>query len=140
MRWRTDPDGMVTFTLRLPPLLAGMLIAMVTTIVMRTTSRSREVGGWPSVAQQHCDALEQILTGTAGTIDTEVIVHVRADGATLDDGTPIPDSVVEAIAPESFIRALIHDTRNRPIDATGRRRHPTTRPETGRNRTRSGLR
>ncbi|QXC61352.1 hypothetical protein KSP35_00400 [Aquihabitans sp. G128] len=27
VRWRTDPDGMVVFTLRLPPLLAGAVIA-----------------------------------------------------------------------------------------------------------------
>ena len=54
-------------------------------------------------------------------------MHVRADGCTLDDGTPIPDSVVERIAPEAFLRALIHDAESRPINASGRQRHPTTR-------------
>ena len=36
-------------------------------------------------------------------------------------------SVVERIAPEAFIRALIHDADNRPINASAKRRHPTTR-------------
>jgi hypothetical protein len=43
-----------------------------------------------------------------------VILHVRADGATLDDGSPLPMSVVERIAPQAFIRALIHDAEGRP--------------------------
>ena len=38
VRWRTDPGGMVTFTLRLPPLLAATLIAMLTTAIMRNTA------------------------------------------------------------------------------------------------------
>jgi hypothetical protein len=52
---------------------------------------------------------------------------VRGDGCTLDDGTPIPKSVLEKIAPQSFIRALIHDAESRPINASGRHRHPTAR-------------
>ena len=54
-------------------------------------------------------------------------MHVREDGATLDDGTALPMSVVERIAPEAFIRALIHDADNRPINASAKRRHPSTR-------------
>jgi hypothetical protein len=64
---------------------------------------------WPSLAQQHADALAHLLREGAGAVTTEVIVHVRGDGATLDDGTALPMSVVERIAPEAFIRALIHD-------------------------------
>ena len=60
-------------------------------------------------------------------VDTEVVLHVRGDGCTLDDGTPIAGSVVERIAPESFLRVLIHDAERRPINASGRHRHPTTR-------------
>ena len=52
---------------------------------------------------------------------------MRGDGATLDDGTALPMSVVERIAPDAFIRALIHDADNRPINASTRRRHPSTR-------------
>lgn len=49
------------------------------------------------------------------------------DGKTLDDGTPIPDSVVADLIPQSFISALIHDSEGSPIDATNRRHHPTRR-------------
>jgi 5-methylcytosine-specific restriction endonuclease McrA len=34
---------------------------------------------------------------------------------------------VERIAPRSFLRALIHDAEGRPINASGRQRHPTAR-------------
>jgi hypothetical protein len=54
-------------------------------------------------------------------------MHVRADGCALDDGTPIAGSVIERIAPESFLRVLIHDADRRPINASGRQRHPTAR-------------
>lgn len=67
---------------------------------------------WPTVAQQHADALEHVLTAGGGSIATEVVLHVRADGCTLDDGTPIAGSVVERIAPQSFLRALIHDAQS----------------------------
>ena len=50
IKWRTDPDGMVTFTLRLPPLLAGTLIAMLTTLVMRSTRRPPAVQTRPQTA------------------------------------------------------------------------------------------
>ena len=39
----------------------------------------------------------------------------------------IGDSVVERIAPHSFLRALIHDAQARPVNASTRRRHPTAR-------------
>jgi len=35
--------------------------------------------------------------------------------------------VVERVAPEAFIRALIHDADNRPINASAKRRHPSSR-------------
>jgi len=119
---------MVLFTLRLPPLLAGLLISFLTTSVM--TTRPRTPAGtapWPTVAQQQADAIEDLLTDGAGNIDTEVILHVTSDGNTLDDGTPLADSVAAGLIPHSFIRALIHNAHGNPIDATNRRRHPTTR-------------
>lgn len=154
VRWRTEPDGMVTFTMRFPPLLAGMLIAFVNTWVMRSgnvgrpTKRGNRASGGvaaatqsgegasagaPSAAQQYADAIEALLGGAAPrgigvrAVHTEVVLHVRGDGCTLDDGTPVPESVVERIAPEAFIRALVHDAEGRPINASGRRRHPTRR-------------
>jgi len=132
VKWRTEPDGMVTFTLRLPPLLAGALIAFLTAWVMTnrpklTHSDSNASADAPTVAQQHADALEDLLNSGPGQMITEVILHVRGDGVTLDDGTPITDTVTERIAPQSFLRAMIHDAETHPADASNRRRHPTPR-------------
>ena len=130
VKWRTEPDGMILFTVRLQPLIAGVLIALLGTIVMRSKPRKNpRTGQWPTLAQQHADAIEEILTKGAGNIDTEVIIHVRGDGNTLDNGTPITQTAIENIAPTSFIRALIHNDKREPIDATNRRRHPTTRQQ-----------
>jgi len=127
VKWRTEPDGMVTFSLRLQPFLAGMLIAFLTTSIMRTRPQRNAAGKWPTVTQQLADALHALVTEGAGSIETEVVVHVRGDGNTLDDGTPIPDSVVAGLIPTAFISALVHDSNGDPIDATNRRRHPNRR-------------
>jgi len=129
VKWRTEPDGMVTFSLRLPPLLAGVLIAFLTTWVMRTRPGAAPGEPWPSTAQQYADALDDLLHSGNGGVATEVVVHVRGDGNTLDDGTPLADSVVADLIPGSFIRALIHDSAGNPIDATNRRRRPTPRQQ-----------
>ena len=52
---------------------------------------------------------------------------MRGDGATLDDGTPITQSSIAELLPDSFVRALVHDADGRPINASARRRYPTTR-------------
>jgi hypothetical protein len=127
LRWRTDPDGMVTFTIRVPPHLAATLIAVLTALVWRTKPARNPDATWPNLAQQHADALVVMLNDGAGRIDTELVLHVRGDGATCDDGTPVTDTVIADLAPESFLRALIHDAEGRPINASARHRHPTTR-------------
>ena len=125
--WRTEADGMVVFTLRLPPQVAAMLISLLTTLVMRARPTADASGRHPTLAQQHADALELALSEGPGRVDHEVVLHVRGHGCTTDDGTPIPETVIERLAPMSFVRALIHDADGRPINASGRRRHPTTR-------------
>ncbi len=125
--WRNEPDGMVTFTARLVPLDAGVLISRLTTDVMSRRPAAPGVDQWPSLAQQHADALAYLLREGGGALSTEVVLHVRADGATLDDGSPLPLSVVQHIAPEAFLRVLIHDAEGRPINASSARRHPSTR-------------
>ena len=127
LRWRTDPDGMVTFTIRLPPHLAATLIALLTTLVWRTRPARNPDKTWPTLAQQHADALAVLLRSGAGRVDTEIVLHVRGDGASCDDGTPITDTVIADVAPEAFVRVLIHDAEGRPINASARHRHPTTR-------------
>ncbi len=132
IRWRLEPDGMTTFTLRLPPLLAGALIAFLSGWVMKSRQSATKCGDdasavAPTVAQQYVDALDDLIVHGGGRTLTEVVLHVRGDGCTLDDGTPIPGSVVERIAPSSFVRALITDADRRPVNVSSRRRHPSTR-------------
>ena len=127
LKWRTEPDGMVTFTLRLPPHVAAILIALLTTIVMRCRPRPDSSAVWPTLAQQHADAFDRLIAERSARIDTEVVLHVRGDGCSANDGTPIPDTVIADLVPHAFLRALIHDAESRPVNASGRQRHPTTR-------------
>ncbi|MFN8036795.1 MAG: DUF222 domain-containing protein [Acidimicrobiia bacterium] len=147
LSWWLEPDGMVAGRFRLAPLAASALIAAIDLRVLRNRrpARLNAEGGmdasvdawmprsavsWPSVAQQRADALVDIVRdGSGGGVVTEVVLHVRGDGCTLDDGTPIAGSVVERVAPSSLLRALIHDAAGRPINASGRQRHPTLRQQ-----------
>src|SRR5690606_35109129 len=99
----------------------------LSTHVMSTRPTATTLEQWPTLAQQHADALAQLLHDGGGALTTEIVLHVRPAGAALDDGTPLPLSMVERIAPESFIRALIHDAENRPLNASAKRRHPSAR-------------
>ena len=71
--------------------------------------------------------VDLIASGAGGGTLTEVVLHVRGDGCTLDDGTPVAGSIVERLVPSAFISLLIHDAEGRPINASGRHRHPTRR-------------
>ena len=81
----------------------------------------------PSLAQQRADAFVLLFLGKNIELTTEVVIHVRGHGTTFDDGTPVTDSAVCQRLDESFVRLLLHDIEGRPIDASNRRRHPTTR-------------
>lgn len=120
--WRTDPDGMVTITARLEPAVAGAVCAVIDQQVMRT-----DAPAGASLGQQRADALAVIATTGGGKVDTEVVIHVRPDGNSMSDGTPLTDNSVAALLPDSFVSLLIHDTERRPIDASPRRRTPTRR-------------
>jgi Domain of unknown function (DUF222) len=139
LSWRVEPDGMTVGSFRLPPAAAGAVTAPVDALVLQ---RRPNAGGpdasadacdpyrqvrWPTVPQQRADALVELIRGGGAFVATEVILHVGADGCTLDDGTPIAGSIVERIARESFLRVLIHDAQSRPINASGRQRHPSKR-------------
>jgi len=122
-----DADGMVCGHFRLPPLDGGTLLAAIETDLMRHRPRPDATAvACPSLSAQRADALCRVLS-SGGTGAFEVILHVRADGCTLHDGTPIAGSTVERIAPQAFLRAMIHDAENHPISASARRRHPTSR-------------
>ena len=148
LTWRTDVDGMVVGAFRLPPALAAPLIAAIDTTVMRSRPATAPSGhdasaapswsqtvaepegegaSWPSLVQQRADALADLAGSGGGAITAEVVLHVRGDGCTLDDGTPIAGSIVERLVSSSFVSALIHDAEGRPINASERHRHPTRR-------------
>ncbi|MEZ5226845.1 MAG: HNH endonuclease signature motif containing protein [Acidimicrobiales bacterium] len=81
----------------------------------------------PTLAQQRADAFVLLFLGRDVRLVTEVIIHVRGDGTTFDDGTPITDNAVCQRLDQSFIRVMVHDSQRRPINASNRRRHPTIR-------------
>ena len=136
---------MITATINMTPEQAATLTSAVDAQVMRSDGRDTDNepvatdGGndasgsrtshraWLSLAQQRIDALIHLLSNGGSNITTEVILHVRADGCTLDDGTPIAGSVVERIASEAYLRTMIHDAESHPINVSGRHRHHTDR-------------
>lgn len=140
LTWRTEPDGMIAGWFRLPPWMAATLILAIDSWILRRPATATLRGPhasadasippsviWPSIPQQRADALIGLVDAGGSEVTTEIVLHVRADGCSLDDGTPIPGSLVERLAPESFLRALIHDAQSRPVNASGRQRHPSTR-------------
>lgn len=120
--WRTDPGGMITITARLTPHTAGAVCASIDTTATRTHAPAGA-----SLAHQRADALVGVVTGGGGTFTAEIVVHVRADGNSLTDGTPLSDHAVTGLLPDAFVSLLIHDTQRQPIDASPRRRSPTRR-------------
>lgn len=120
--WRTNPDGMVTITAHLPPLMAAQVCAVVDQVVAGSDA---PVGA--SLGQQRADALVDAINTGGGAVDTEIIVHVRGDGNTMADGTPISDHDVASLLPDAFVSLLIHDSKRYPIDASPRRRTPIRR-------------
>lgn len=128
LRWQVELDGSVVTTVRVPPGQGSVLMAAVDAAVMRRAQRPADDSqGWPSLAQQRADALIELLQGGGAGVQVEVVLHVRGDGTTLDDGTPITESAVARLLPEGFVRALVHDADGAPINASSRQRHPTTR-------------
>ncbi len=141
-----QPDGMGQITLRLPPDEYGTVMAAIDDFVMARQDESAsdpEEGRHeddasadasnagrpkrPSLAHQRALALVALITGGGSGVVTEVILHVRGDGNTLHDGTPVSDNVVASKLPHSFVRTMIHDAESRPINVSGRHRYPTKR-------------
>jgi hypothetical protein len=137
--WRIDLDGMWVGSLRLPPRLGASVAGIIDAEVMRASRRRRRAtavasaaaqssaGRWPSIPQQRADAFLEVMTGGGAQTITELVFHVRGDGLSFDDGTPVPWDEMGALIPQSFIRALIHDADSNPVNASTRRRFPTTR-------------
>lgn len=129
MSWRTDPDGMVRITARLAPEDAAAVCAVIDKS-LTTDPIPAGAEDHPSLGQQRADALVRVVgSGAVGgtAVRSEVVIHVRDDGNTLRDGTPLTDHTVTRLLPESFVSLLVHDARRQPIDASPRRRFPTRR-------------
>jgi hypothetical protein len=123
---RTDPDGMVTITVRLPPLEGGAVLAVIDAHL--ALAQDAPAGAFDSLHQQRADALLDASATGGGTVDTEVVLHVRGRDATmLQDGTPVSEHAVAHLVGSSFVSLLVHDMEGRPIDASPRRRAPTRR-------------
>ncbi|UDY36434.1 DUF222 domain-containing protein [Dermatobacter hominis] len=124
--WRTvEPDGMGRIVVRAPMIA---IQAIHTAVDLRVRQGIVPAGDRSSLARQRALALEDLMTNGPGAIvDTQVVLHVRADGCTLHDGTPVASHAVAQLVPTAMIRALIHDVDGKPIDATNTRRHPTAR-------------
>jgi hypothetical protein len=118
-----DADGMIVGRFRLPPLEGAEVLAALDGIA----SKRLDASAGASLAQRRVDALSHLVKSGNTGINSEVVLHVRGDGSSFDDGTPISDSIVEQIIPKSFIRMLIHDAERRPLNASSRQRHPTLR-------------
>ena len=136
MSTRVEPDGMGSVHIRLPAIDAARMQAAVDARVMQSRRRDPDFPN-PSLGHQRANALLELLgcrdnpppraQAATAKVETEVIVHVRANGCSMHDGTPIAENTVASLIDDSFIRMLIHDAENRPVNASTRRRHPTTR-------------
>jgi hypothetical protein len=126
--FRTEPDGMVTTTIRQRPTDAAALRAAIDQQVM-----AGDAPAGASLAQLRVDALHRLIAGgSTGRTSAEVDIHVhrRPNGAlvaTLADGTPVPEPEVGEILCEATVRALVHDSDGRPIDASPGRPGPNRR-------------
>ncbi len=127
LRCHNNADGTSTVTWTLPTTVAAKTMSAVDAKLMSTRVTFDASADFPSLAQQRSDALLNLVASGGGTVDVELIVHVRGDGCTLDDGTPLADHEVARLIGGAFVRALIHGMDGKPIDATFRRRLPTVR-------------
>ncbi len=111
-----------------PPQETGQpLAARLAEIARRWHSEPADDWVFPTMAQQRADAFTLLFNDLNIDLTTEIIIHVRGDGNTFDDGTPITTSAICRQLDGAYMRLMIHDTHRKPIDATNRRRHPTTR-------------
>lgn len=135
---RTEPDGMGTINIRLPPLDHARAMAAIDAKVMTTKSAKSaptgahsalSVNSRASLAQQRARAFLHLITNEGASVNTEIIIHVRGDGTRLDDGTPVAAHYISQLLPQSAIRTMIHNAERYPIDVSGKHRYPTRRQQ-----------
>ena len=81
---RTEPDGMVTITSKLPPLEASATLAVIDAHLPLSTHAPAARA--PTLPQQRADALLATIASGGGRVDTEVVIHVRGRDATRAPG------------------------------------------------------
>lgn len=133
---RIEPDGMGTIIMRLPAVEYAKVMAAIDSQV-RSAKRMKDATGESAfshfndsrapLGRQRANALVKLTTDGGAKVRTEVIVHVRGDGTRLDNGVPINANLIAQLLPQSTIRAMIHDAESKPINVSGRHRHPTER-------------
>jgi hypothetical protein len=110
-----------------PEVAPASLLSTLRELRRRWQPNTTDDWEFPSLGQQRADAFVALFLGIDVDLTTEVVIHVRGDGITFDDGTPTTSHAVLRQLDRSFIRLLIHDAERRPINASSRHRHPTTR-------------
>lgn len=128
---RKEADGMRVISMRTKATTAAMVMSAVDAGLMKSVAKdtSDASAEFPTIAQQRADIMVGLITNGGANVVSETITHVRGDGCSMDDGTPIADHEVARLLPESFIRLLIHDAERRPVNVSMRRRYPTVRQE-----------
>lgn len=126
MGWGTAADGMIDFHARLAPPEAAVVCAVIETRV----ARRQNVPAGTSLRQQRADALVTICTGEedSDSGDAQVLVHVRGEGNTTRDGTPLSDTAVREMLDYAHVSLLLYDVDGRPVDASPRHRLSRHRP------------
>ncbi len=130
VRFHVEPDGSHTVVCRFPPLVGALVRAKLDAIVSRRAARglSRNTdGSWATLAHQRCDGMRELIGDDDPTIAKELVIHLAGNGLRLDDGTPLPMHLLKDVADSAFLRALIHDAEGNPVNASSKRRSPTTR-------------
>ena len=134
LSWRTEADGTVVLTLRLPPeKAAGITVKIDAEVMAAPPDAPAGASERPTLAQMRADAMVTICSAGGGSAaPTEVVVHAYEtdDGrivGVLPDGTAVPGPVVSEMSCSAVIRALMHDSEGKPIDVSPGRRGPTKR-------------
>lgn len=127
MSWRVEPDGMLTFTVRLPPADGGVVAAAVDAQVMRM-----DAPAGASLGQLRADAMLALFRSPHAA-GAEVVVHAARNEvgevvAALTDGTPVPNPQLGMLLCEATVRALLHESEGKPIDASPGRRGGRKKP------------
>ncbi len=104
---RTDPDGTICGSFRLPPLAGAKLITALNTTMMRTPANRGADGFWPTVTQQRADALGEVIETGGGRYLYEIVIHVTGADTQPHDRN---DSSKPATPPASNVDAATCST------------------------------